>query len=96
MKRKSEKSYTVAVCLSAVFGLLGIQHFYLGRWFEGGFDVLLSIGWIYYFIVDKPLIALVYFGIDLLHSFIATILLLVGAFKDGKGAYVCYPRQKLI
>jgi len=33
--------------------------------------------------------------IDYIHSFIVTIMLLVGAFKDGKGNVVCYPGQKL-
>ncbi len=95
MKIKSEKSYAVAVCLSGIFGVLGIQHFYLGRWVEGSVDMLLSIGWLYYFIVDKPFVAAIYLGIDLLHSFITTILLLIGNFKDGKGRVVCYPGQKL-
>ena len=95
MAEKSEKSYTVAVCLSAIFGVLGVQHFYLGRWYEGISDVLLTFGWIYYFAVDRPLLGLFFLVLDLLHTLITTILLLIGKFKDGKGRYVCYPGQKI-
>ena len=95
MAEKSEKSYTVAVCLSAIFGVLGIQHFYLGRWYEGISDVLLTIGWIYYFAIGRPLLGLLFLVLDLLHTLITTILLLTGNFKDGKGRYVCYPGQKI-
>jgi|TARA_B110000438_G_scaffold301491_1_gene356510 hypothetical protein len=95
MKRRSKKNYATAVCLSGVFGVLGIQHFYLGRWYEGLADVILTFGWLYYFAVDRPLVALAFLGADLLHTFISTIILLVGAYKDGTGAYVTYPGQKL-
>jgi TM2 domain-containing membrane protein YozV len=95
MKRKSEKSYAVAVCLSAIFGVLGIQHFYLGRWYEGMADLILTFGWLYYFVEGNPLVGTVFLGVDLIHSFITTVLLLTGTFKDGKGAYVCFPGQKL-
>ena len=36
----SEKSYVVAVCISAIFGVIGIHHFYLGRYIEGVIDFL--------------------------------------------------------
>ncbi len=95
MKKKSQKRYGVAVSLSAVFGVLGVQHFYLGRYLEGFFDVFLTIGWLYFFIDGKPLLFLLFLGIDLLHTFITTILLITGSFKDGEDEYVCYPGQKL-
>ncbi len=95
MSTKSEKSYVVAVSLSGFFGFLGVQHFYLGRYLEGLIDVLLTIAWLYYFIVERPLIGLTYLGIDFLHAFITTILLLTGSMKDGKGHVVCYPGQTL-
>lgn len=41
------------------------------------------------------LIGIFILGIDVIHTFIVTILLLVGAYKDGKGNVVTYPRQKL-
>ena len=58
-----------------------------------GLDVALTIGWIYYFAVGQPLIAIIYLGIDLIHALITTVLLLTGSFKDGKGRTVCYPGQ---
>lgn len=33
-----------------------LQFFYLGCYLEGIIDVLLTLGWIYYFIVGEPLI----------------------------------------
>lgn len=39
----SDKSYTIAVVLSAVFGVVGIQHFYLGRLVEAVIDSLTRI-----------------------------------------------------
>ena len=95
MKEKSDKSYGIAVSLSAVFGFVGIQHFYLGRIYEGIADVILTACWVYYFAIDKPEPAYVFLALDFLHSFITTIRLLIGNFTDGRGAYVCYPGQKL-
>jgi len=40
----SPKSYGVAVCLSTIFGVLGIHHFYLGRYLHGLLDVTMTIG----------------------------------------------------
>ena len=95
MKRRSGKSYGTAVILSGVFGLVGVQHFYLGRRAEGISDVVLTIGWVYCFATDRPLLALLFLGLDFLHTLVTTILLLTGSFKDGSGAIVCYPNQKL-
>jgi len=94
-KTKSKKSYTVAVCLSAVFGIIGIQHFYLGRYFLGLTDVLLSILTLYCFISGQMLYALFFFSLDFFHSLIVTIMLLTGTFEDGEGYTVCYPGQEL-
>ena len=94
-KTKSKKSYTVAVCLSAVFGIIGIQHFYLGRYFLGLTDVLLSILAFYCFISGQMLYALFFFSLDFFHSLIVTIMLLTGSFEDGEGFTVCYPGQEL-
>ena len=40
----SSKSYGAAVCLCAIFGLLGIHHFYLGRILHGIIDLSMTIG----------------------------------------------------
>lgn len=60
MPNKSSKSYVVVVSLSAVFGVLGIQHFYLGRWLEGICDVLLSLGTVYFLFVGNIPFALLF------------------------------------
>ncbi len=91
----SEKSYGIAVVLSAVFGVLGIQHFYLGRWIEATIDLGLAIATLVLFAVGEPLLAFATAAIDAIHTFIVTIMLLTGSFRDGKGRLVCYPGQKL-
>lgn len=95
MKGCSNKSYAVSVCLSSVLGYIGIQHFYLGRYFEGIIDVLLTIAWIYFFATGKILYAVVFIIADVVHSLTVTFLLLTGKFRDGNGRLVCYPGQVL-
>lgn len=91
----SPKSYVVAVCLSAVFGVVGVQHFYLGRYIEGTIDFGLLVGTIYFFATGNFMMAVTFAVIDGLHTFIVTILLLIGSFNDGQGRRVCYPGQRL-
>lgn len=91
----SPKSYATAVSLSAVFGFFGVQHFYLGRIGEGLVDVALSIGWLLCFWRGEMMLGAFLMALDLGHSFIVTIMLLTGSFKDGDGRVVCYPGQKL-
>lgn len=91
----SDKSYTIAVCLSAIFGVVGIQHFYLGRIIEGTLDLGLFIATIYLLIIGEPLWAILVGSVDALHTFIVTIMLLTGSFRDGEGRLVCYPGQRL-
>ena len=95
METPSEKSYGIAVALSAVFGVVGIQHFYLGRWLEAAIDLGLAILTIALFLMGEPLWALLVGAVDAIHTFIVTIMLLTGSFRDGKGNLVCYPGQRL-
>ena len=95
MKTKSNKSYAIAVCLSAIFGVIGVQHFYLGRFLLGLADVSLSALAFYFFISGQLFFALLFFGLDYIHTLIVTILLLTGSFEDGEGHIVCYPGQEL-
>jgi len=95
MKTKSEKSYAVAVCLSAIFGIIGVQHFYLGRHLLGIMDVSLSMAALYCFLTGNLLYAAVFFLLDFGHSIFVTIQLLTGNFEDGGGNTVCYPDQIL-
>jgi TM2 domain-containing membrane protein YozV len=91
----SPKSYATAVSLSAVLGLLGIQHFYLGRVGEGLLDLGLTIGWIWSFAAGAPLLGVALLLADSAHALTVPTMLLTGHFKDGDGRVVCYPGQKL-
>ncbi len=95
LKQRSTKSYAIAVSLSAIFGVLGVHHFYLGRYLEGIIDFGLVILAIYFYATGQFGWAILVFAVDSLHTFIVTIMLLTGSFKDGKGNVVCYPGQKL-
>lgn len=90
----SRKSYGTAVCLSAVFGVLGIHHFYLGRHLHGIFDMSLTIGFIVFlYFLEQPVIGISLLVVDVIHTFVVTIQLLVGAYRDGEDAIVAYPGQ---
>ena len=89
----SSKSYGVAVCISAIFGILGIHHFYLERWGMGLFDLTLSIVG-FWLIFNDNLWGLAFIGIDAIHTFYVTFKLLVGEYADGQGRIVAYPGQK--
>jgi len=91
----SEKSYTIAVCLSGIFGVVGIQHFYLGRLVEATIDLGLLILTIYLFVTGHFGLALLAGAIDAAHTFIVTIMLLTGNFRDGQGKLVPYPGQTI-
>ena len=91
----SSKSYVTAVCLSAVFGVLGVHHFYLGRYLEGVLDFSLAVLAYGLYLTGHPALALLVFMVDSLHTFIVTIMLLTGSIKDGDGHLVCYPGQRL-
>ncbi len=92
---RSPRSYTHAVIISAVFGFIGLQHFYLGRWAQGLFDLALTAAWIYCFATGQTLIGGVFLGLDIAHALGVTIALLIGSYSDGEGRLVCYPGQKL-
>lgn len=95
MAEQSEKSYVAAVCMSAIFGTMGIHLFYLGRYIEGVVDLGLFIAAIFFLSQGQYVLAVFIFAIDLVHTFIITIMLLVGTFKDGEGKIIPYPGQKL-
>lgn len=39
----SDKSYVTAAVLSGIFGVIGIHHFYVGRWGHGLFDLSMTV-----------------------------------------------------
>lgn len=99
MIQPSEKSYGTAVCFSGVFGLLGIQHFYLGRYALGFLDLGLSIGACAFIYLSDSTEGVI-FGIfllliDVLHSVYVLVKLLAGEYEDGEGRLVMYPGQKI-
>ena len=90
----SDKSYGTAVILAGIFGILGIHHFYLGRFLMGIFDLSLSITFfVLLYIAHKPLLGFLFLGIDVIHTVIVTFQLLVGTYKDGEGKIIAYPGQ---
>ena len=91
----SQKSYAIAVCLSAIFGVAGMQHFYLRRWVEGILDLSALVATFYLFFTGNFFWAIIIAAGDALHTLIVTILLLTGSFNDGHGKRVCYPGQRL-
>lgn len=92
---KSNRRYATAVCLSGIFGPLGVHHFYLGRWFHGIADLSMTTSGFVLIIKGFNFLGVCILAIDFIHTFIVTILLLVGAYKDGRGHVVTYPGQKL-
>ncbi|MFV0322492.1 MAG: NINE protein [Alphaproteobacteria bacterium] len=96
----SDKSYGTAVALSAVFGIVGIHHFYLGNILHGLFDLglfILSVSLYAYSIANfEPsymIWAGLFFLVDAIHTIFVTIKLLIGAERDGQGKIVAYPGQ---
>ena len=39
----SDKSYVTAAVLAGIFGVIGIHHFYVGRWGHGLFDLSMTV-----------------------------------------------------
>ena len=71
-QRPSDKSYVVAVCLSGIFGLAGIHHFYLGRFIHRlRFGLLVAT---IYFYFTGIAWAIPFFAVDVLHTFVITIM----------------------
>jgi len=55
----------------------------------------MTIGAIVLMGVGLDFLGLLLLGVDIIHTFIVTILLLIGAYKDGGGNVVTYPGQVL-
>lgn len=89
----SSKSYGLAVCLSGIFGILGIHHFYLERWAMGLFDLTLSIAG-FGLLAMGQMWGLALLAIDGVHTVYVTYKLLVGEYVDGQGRFIAYPGQK--
>ena len=87
---KSKKSYVAAVSLAAIFGTVGIHHFYLGRWAHGLFDLsMMAIG--VSLLIIGELVGLLIILIDVVHTVYFTFKLIIGEYKDGKGRLIAIP-----
>ncbi len=99
MTQPSEKSYGTAVCFAGVFGLLGIQHFYLGRYLLGLLDLGLSVAAFAFFFLGQStesiIFGMIFLLIDIVHSIYVLVKLLAGEYEDGEGRLVMYPGQKI-
>lgn len=94
----SPKSYAIAVCLSGIFGVLGIQHFYLGRYLLGLTDVGLTIAFVICLASEEvalQVLGLVFLVADIVHTLVSTIMILTGNFRDGEGRLLCFPGQQV-
>ena len=93
----SDKSYAASVCLCMIFGVLGVHHFYIGNILHGLFDLcLFVVGFGLILLSEDPILMLIGLAliiIDVIHSFVVTILLFVGKVKDGEGKLIAYPGQ---
>ena len=93
--KKSDKNFGVAVSLSAIFGVLGIHFFYLGKILHGLFDLGLSVGGFIFIALGQPVVGGLMLLLDILHTFYTTICLFLGKQTDGKNKLVCYPGQTI-
>lgn len=104
----SQKKYGTAVCLSGIFGMLGIHHFYLGRHLHGLADFGMFVTAFALYVIGNfgmaagdagsgsyLTAALIIFAIDAVHTIWVTILLLTGQYRDGKGLLITYPGQRI-
>jgi TM2 domain-containing membrane protein YozV len=87
---KSKKSYAAAVCLAAIFGTVGIHHFYLGRWAHGLFDLAMMVLGVALLMVGEP-VGLLLIIVDCVHTVYFTFKLIIGEYKDGSGRLIAIP-----
>ena len=98
----SPKSYAVAVSLCMIFGILGLHHFYTGRYLLGLFDFglfivstaclitgILTGNW------SLVVAAAVGYILDFAHSVYVTIRLLIGEETDGQGRLISYRVEEM-
>tara|TARA_S200000501_G_C20599834_1_gene645390 strand:+ start:189 stop:473 length:285 start_codon:yes stop_codon:yes gene_type:complete len=88
----SEKSYLISVCLCAVFGVVGVHHFYVKRWLHGLFDFSLFL-FSLIFIFTGNLFGFLLLAIDIIHTVYITYKLVIGEYKDGSGKFICIPKN---
>ena len=87
----SRKSYVTAVCLAAIFGTVGIHHFYVGRWLHGLFDLSLLVAAGIFFLSSAWILAGLFFFVDVVHNTYFVYKLIIGEYRDGSGRLIRIP-----
>jgi len=87
----SQKPYVTAVCLAAIFGTVGIHHFYVGRWLHGLFDLSLLIAAGIFFFSSAWILAGLFFFVDVVHNTYFVYKLIIGEYRDGSGKLIRIP-----
>ena len=91
----SEKNYATAVVLAAVFSLLGVHHFYVGRIGHGLIDIGITIVAVYLIISGytsgitiRVGLGVLLIALDYVHTVYFTYRLITGTYRDGKGRII--------
>ena len=94
-KEHSDKNYAVAVYLAAVFSLLGVHHFYVGRIGHGLIDIGITIVAVYLIIsgltsenAARTGLGILLIVLDYVHTVYFTYRLITGTYRDGKGRII--------
>lgn len=87
----SRKSYVAAVCLAAVFGTVGVHHFYVGRWLHGLFDLSLLVAAGIFFFFSAWILAGLFIFVDVVHNTYFVYKLIIGEYRDGSGKLIRVP-----
>lgn len=91
----SPKQYALSVALCAIFGIVGLHWFYIGRSRYGLFDLGLSMLALVLLFSGHLVIGLILLLLDWIHSLVVTFRLLTGLEVDGEGRRIIYPGQKM-
>ena len=94
-QESSDKNYGVAVFLAAVFSLLGVHHFYVGRVGHGLIDIGITIVAVYLIISGytsgiemRVGLGVLLIALDYVHTVYFTYRLITGTYSDGKGRII--------
>jgi hypothetical protein len=83
----SSKSFSTAVSLAGIFGIIGIHHFYIGNILHGLFDLSLLIFGVYFLSQDNFIGAILLLA-DVIHTIIVFYNLVTEQQKDAHGKLI--------
>jgi len=96
LEQKSSKNYGIAVSLCGIFGMIGLHHFYIGKYLHGLFDLTLFLSWAYIFFISNTsngtllLLGIFFFIIDFFHTIFVFYKLIVGEQTDGDNKLITH------